>query len=131
MGRSIAVTAALLPGSVSGTAVGGGGTGEGRAQQTPKPPTAVIKPHSSFPEDELDVRTGDPTMARMQAVRARELREDRHRRLVLDTTRLVQVSYEVHRNVVNAGEDGLPEDLAVRLLEIEKLAHDVGQRMKN
>lgn len=60
------------------------------------------------------------------------MREDeRHKRLLADTARLVELSNELQSDVEKAPRDALSLDVVRKAAEIEKLAHDVKERMKS
>lgn len=60
------------------------------------------------------------------------MREDeRHKRLVSDTARLVELTNELKTEVDKAAKDELSLDVVKKAAEIEKLAHDVKERMKS
>lgn len=73
----------------------------------------------------------DGNKERMDADRARMMRNDRHKRLAEDTDRLVQLSNELKAEVDKAGKDDLSLTVIRKATEIEKLAHDVREREKN
>ena len=73
----------------------------------------------------------DPFKDSRDAKLARALRDDRHKRLVNDTAKLVELSNELQTQVDKAGKDELSLDVIRKADEIEKLAHDVKERMKN
>jgi hypothetical protein len=72
----------------------------------------------------------DPSARRMEAAQERAVREDRHKRMVEDTARLVELSNELKADVDKAGKDQLSLAVVNKAGEIEKLAHDVKERMK-
>jgi hypothetical protein len=66
---------------------------------------------------------------RMEADRRREMNADRQRHLELDTSKLVDLVNDLSRDM--RGEKELtPLDLSRRAAEIERLAHEVQERMK-
>ena len=56
--------------------------------------------------------------------------EDRRKHLVSDTEKLLQLSTELKSEVDKASKDELSLDVVRKAAEIEKLAHDVKERMK-
>lgn len=56
--------------------------------------------------------------------------DDRRKRLLADTARLVALSNELQSEVDKASKDELSLDVVRKAAEIEKLAHDVKERMK-
>lgn len=73
----------------------------------------------------------DPFGASMEARRLRMQNDDRHKRLVADTEKLVSLSAELKEDVSKAGKNELSLDVIKKAAEIEKLAHDVKERMRS
>ena len=66
------------------------------------------------------------------ANRLEKLREDeRHKRLLADTEKLLALSTELKDEVDKTSKDELSVDVVRKAAEIEKLAHDVKERMKS
>lgn len=66
-----------------------------------------------------------------QARRLEKMREDeRRKRLEADTAKLVALTSELQAEVAKASKDELSLDVVRKAAEIEKLAHDVKERMK-
>ncbi len=60
------------------------------------------------------------------------MREDeRHKRLLADTAKLVELTNELKAEVDKAAKDELSVDVVRKAAEIEKLARDVKERMKS
>jgi hypothetical protein len=98
------------------------------ARQTAYPP---VTPHPSMPASTPE-DTMDPGMkARVQEQRDKFANDDRHKRLVDDTAKLLALSTELKLDVDKAGKDQLSVEVIRKAGEIEKLAHDVKERMKN
>ena len=75
--------------------------------------------------------TRDP-FAEQTASKMTHLREDeRRKRLMADMARLVALTNELKAEVDNTSRDELSLDVIRKATEIEKLAHDVRERMKN
>lgn len=73
----------------------------------------------------------DP-FAEQAASKMTHLREDeRRKRLITDTAKLVALTNELKAEVDNTSRDELSLDVIRKATEIEKLAHDVRERMKN
>jgi hypothetical protein len=89
--------------------------------------TAPTRP--SFGNDPL----GPPDPAMTPNPRKLEhLREDeRRKRLQADTAKLVELTNELKNEVDKANKDELSLDVVRKAAEIEKLAHDVKERMKS
>jgi len=72
----------------------------------------------------------DPQAALMEARRVRSLATDRQKKIVDDVTRLAQLASEVKTGLDQADKKETSADVIRKTEEIEKLAHDVKQRMK-
>lgn len=78
----------------------------------------------------LGVEPPDP-LAPGAAARMQHMREDeRHKRLIADTARLVALSNELKEEVDKAGKDELSVAVVRKAAEIERLAKDVRERMR-
>lgn len=67
----------------------------------------------------------------MKEERDRSFNEQRHKRLEDDVTKLQALTNELKSDVDKANKDELSLDVIRKAGEIEKLAHDVQNRMKN
>lgn len=86
-------------------------------------------PSTTMPS--LDPMEGpNPMRDRMQENAARNRNSERHKRLVEDTTKLLQLSNELKSDVDKTTKDELSVQVIQKAAEIEKLAHDVRERMK-
>lgn len=103
-------------------------TGRAAAQQgLPPAPTAAGSRQALPGANE----SRDP-FAEQTASKLTHLREDeRRKRLMADTARLVALTHELQAEVDNTSRDVLSLDVIRKAAEIEKLAHDVRERMKN
>ena len=102
----------------------GAGAGPAR-QQTPAPAAA---PHPGLPS--LGGSESDP-LARVDRNKLEHMREDERRtRLLSDTAKLVALSTELKAEVEKTSKDELSLDVVRKAAELEKLAHDVKERMK-
>jgi hypothetical protein len=111
--------ARALPAFQQGT---GGGTGT-----SPSGRSAPSRPMS----DRTDPAPPDsPLTAEMEARRVRALKNDRQRRIVDDTAKLVSLANELKADVDKTSKDEMSLDVIRKAEEIEKLARDVKQRMK-
>ena len=71
-------------------------------------------------------------MAGINARKLEHMREDeRHKRLVADTAKLIELTNELKTDVDKATKDELSLDVVRKAAEIEKLARDVKERMKS
>ncbi len=74
----------------------------------------------------------DPAMnARMQEQRQRALEDDRHRRLVADASKLLQLATELKTDMDKSTKNEMSIAVIDKAAEIEKLSHDMKERMKN
>ncbi len=79
-----------------------------------------------------DTREAHDPFAEQTASKMTHLREDeRRKRLIADTGRLVALTNELKTEVDNTTRDELSLDVIRKATEIEKLARDVRERMKN
>ena len=108
----------LLAGAVTGAAA---------TQIAPQAPAGTVsrpaQPGFGDPHDPFSEQT---------ASKMTHLREDeRRKRLMADTAKLVALTNELKAEVDNTSRDELSLDVVRKATEIEKLAHDVRERMKN
>ena len=75
--------------------------------------------------------TERPLPVGMEAQRARFATDERHKKLQEDTAKLLALSTELKAEVDKTTKDELSLDVVRKAGEIEKLAHDVKERMKN
>lgn len=96
--------------------------------------TTRTRPPSSTTMPPVDGREPDgipdPQAALMEARRVRSLATDRQKKIIDDVTRLAQLAGEVKTGVDQANKSETSADVIRKTEEIEKLAHDVKQRMK-
>ena len=60
----------------------------------------------------------------------RQANEQRHKRMLDDANKMVQLSNELKADVEKTQKDELSIEVLKKAAEVEKLAHDVQQRMK-
>ncbi len=73
----------------------------------------------------------DEPFERQNSSKLEHMREDeRRKRLMADTARLVALTNELKTEVDKSSRDELSLDVIRKATEIEKLAHDVRERMK-
>ena|SRR6266702_597218 len=107
-------------GSRSGSGTGTGGTGTSSRPMTTNSPSSVMVPMTT------DV-SPNPQMEQEQA----KLRnQDRQKKLVADTERLVALANELKSQVDKSNKDTLSLDVVRKADEIEKLARSVKEKMK-
>lgn len=66
----------------------------------------------------------------MQEQQARSRNSDRQRRLVEDTDKLLALATQLKQDVSKTNKDVMSVDVIKKADEIEKLAHNVKERMK-
>lgn len=102
-------------------------TSRATGQITETPQASQSSPSGRSP---LGMEPPDPlapgTAARLQHMRE----EERHKRLVADTARLVALTNELKEQVDKAGKDELSVAVVRKAAEIERLAKDVRERMR-
>ena len=121
--RSLAVPMLLLAGSVPLAAYGR------QVLQMPSPSTAqspaggINNHNQNLPPEPLSAQTSS---------KLEHMREDeRRKRLLADTARLLALSSELKDEVDKSSRDELSLGVIRKAAEIEKLARDVRERMKN
>jgi hypothetical protein len=72
----------------------------------------------------------DPMRETMREGMIRQANEQRHKKMLDDANRMVQLSNELKADVEKAQKDELSLEVMKKAAEVEKLAHDVQQRMK-
>ena len=101
-------------------------TGKAGARQVQPPPNYN---HSQVPG------MGPDEPAPLSAANAQKLehlrQDERRKRLMSDTEKLLQLSTELKSEVEKTSKDELSIDVVRKAAEIEKLAHDVKERMKS
>ena len=73
----------------------------------------------------------DPFRAGMEARRVKMQNDERHKRLVTDTEKLLALSNELKQDVDKSTKNELSLDVIRKAAEIEKLARDVKERMRS
>ena len=72
----------------------------------------------------------DPMKDRMEAQASRNRNTERYKRMVSDTEKLLALSTELKADVDKTTKNEMSVDVIKKAAEIEKLAHDVKERMK-
>ena len=103
--------------AMGGAGQGVQGSGSGAKAQTVVPGVVPV-----VPQDERTVRIGEE--------QAKMRNEDRQKRLVEDTTKLLELANELKAAVDKSDKNTLSLDVVRKADEIEKLAHSVKERMK-
>lgn len=103
----------------------------GGAQVAPPSQSSPGQTTSGYPR--LGVEPNEPNpLGPANAARLAKMREDeRHKRLLADTEKLVALTGELKADVEKASKNELSLDVVRKAAEIEKLAHDVKERMKS
>ena len=99
----------------------------GRTQLSSKTPQISQPPSLSNPASK------DPTEAAVSEIQRRQekLRQDeRQKRLVSDSDKLLALATQLHEEVAKTDKNILSVDVIRRADEIERLAHNVKERMK-
>ena len=71
------------------------------------------------------------TSARLQDQRQHMAEDERHKRIVADTDKLLELATELKADVDKSTKNELSITVINKAAEIEKLSHDVKERMKN
>ena len=99
----------------------------GRTQWSSKSPQVSQPPNLSTPSGK------EPTDAAAVEIQRRQerLRQDeRQKRLISDSDKLLSLATQLHEEVAKTDKNILSVDVVRRAEEIEKLAHNVKERMK-
>ena len=96
----------------------------------PITPPNVTQPGVLPPLDDPSITDGG-LHARMDAERMKSANDDRHKRLESDVDKLLSLTNELKADLSKTTKDELSLDVVRKAQEIEKLAHDVQNRMKN
>ena len=80
---------------------------------------------------EMEDTGAGPMHERMRITAEKAHNNDRRKRMLADTDRLLALSTELKADIEKATKDELSLEVIRKAGEIEKLAHDVQQRMKN
>ena len=81
--------------------------------------------------DGSDAPGTNPLAAIQEAQRTKAVANERQKRIVDDTTRLLQLATELKEAVAKTTKDQMSLEVIRKADEIEKLARDVKQRMKS
>ena len=105
--------------------------GAAKAQQsTGQTIPAKIPTMPSLEGDRPD-EGNDPMLAQQRASRARAMADDRQKHIVDETAKLLQLATELKAAVDKSNKNELSLDVIRKADDIEKLAHDVKQRMRS
>src|SRR5665213_1772186 len=105
--------------------------GAAKAQQSPGQTTPRVQPPGLQPiEGDRPDDGNDPMVAQQRASRARAMADDRQKHIVDETAKLLQLATELKAAVDKGNKNELSLDVIRKADDIEKLAHDVKQRMR-
>jgi len=105
-------------------------SGVGTTQKPGQPTVSPPDPLSQLP-DATNRSKGEDDPFRPSGERQAKMRnEERQKRLVSDTDKLLTLATQLHDDVAKTDKDILSLDVVKRADEIEKLAHSVKERMK-
>jgi len=85
----------------------------------------------TMPGDDTNGVPDSPATASMKEERVKAVNADRHKRLEDDVAKLQELTTELKADVDKSSKDELSLEVMRKAAEIEKLAHDVQNRMKN
>jgi hypothetical protein len=132
MAGFLVISGAVL--MVSGVRWGGAGIAHQIVfAQTSQPPMGGQSP--AMPPGRVGVNdpmadSHDPERERMRQQLILSVNEARHKRMEEDAAKLLALSTELKADVDKAGKDELSVEVIRKAGEIEKLAHDVKERMR-
>jgi len=101
-------------------------------QQAPGTPPSMpgISPPPHLPDLGSADALPDPMRAEMREKMLRAVNEQRHKKMLDDANKMVQLANELKADVEKTQKDELSMEVIKKAAEVEKLAHDVQQRMK-
>lgn len=101
-------------------------------QQSTKPSPPLNSSPPSMPDvSGRQAEPDNPMSERMKISAERAHNEERRKRMLSDTEKLLSLSTELKEYLEKTTRDELSLDVIRKAGEIERLAHDVQQRMKN
>ena len=115
-------------------AAGVGNRAGGVKVQKSVDPTQQKSPTSQplgMPADDVSPVPDNPMSGSMKERRTKEFNDERHKRLEDDAAKLQALTTELKSEVDKANKDELSLDVMRKAAQIEKLAHDVQNRMRN
>lgn len=124
----------VLAGIVSAALLGAPSLGSMHAQinqQTPLGQTSGSNNSRNLPSiDGRSSESGDPSAAIRQQQIARLQNNERQKRLVEDTDKLLKLATELKEDVDKSNKDQMSLEVIRKAEEVERLAHDVKIRMR-
>ncbi len=100
----------------------------GRTQWGSKTPQL---PQSSGASNPAGKEASDPAVGDIQRKQEKLRQDERQKRLVADSDKLLVLATQLHEEVAKTDKNILSMDVIRRADEIEKLAHTVKERMRN
>lgn len=107
-----------------------GNSNEARAQSKVDPAIAPASQSGALPSGDPLLPAG-PRRERMDEQRRDAINDSRQKRLQADVDKLLALTNELKTDIDKANKDELSLEVIRKAQEIEKLAHDVQNRMKN
>ncbi|MBZ5629077.1 MAG: hypothetical protein LAO06_09450 [Acidobacteriia bacterium] len=120
MRQALLLVALLLPACGSGLAQNNGDPRPGRGRAASADPQFGQRRNQS-----------DPDVQRMEREQGKRLNKERHAAIQRDTDKLLSLATELKQYVDKTNADVLSLDVMKKAEEIEKLAHQVKEKMKN
>jgi hypothetical protein len=104
----------------------------GRPQKPGQNPSPIQNPGQAAPDPlgDPNSKMNLPPFASQEEKQAKMREEERQKRLVADTDRLLALATQLHADVARTDRHILSIDVVKRADEIEKLAHSVKEREK-
>jgi hypothetical protein len=101
------------------------------SQSSGQSPTSGSK--NPFPTTTTTIEgpTEEGDRSRMESQHQKMLTDERHKKLLEDTDKLLQLATELKADVDKATKNEMSLAVIKKAAEIEKLSHDVKERMKN
>ena len=101
------------------------------SQQPQLPTVNGTAQNPGFPDATKGIHDEDPMRGSAAARQEKARNDERQKRLVADTEKLLQLATQLHDDVGKTDKNILSMDVVRRADEIEKLAHAVKERMKS
>jgi hypothetical protein len=100
----------------------------GAQQPTPVPAPPILQ---ADPSPLGGTHDPDPMLAHQQEARVRMAEDERHKRMVKDADRLLELATELKTDVDKSTRNETSVSAFKKAEEIERLAHDVKERLRN
>lgn len=109
--------------------------GQNPQPSTPSGPPSMPKSIQNSPAipdfGQQDEMSGTPMGERMRISAEKAHNDDRRKRMLADADKLLSLSTELKADIEKSTKDELSMEVIRKAAELEKLAHDVQQRMKS